>query len=125
MIRFLVDENLSPALPPIAHAAGHEARHVNHLGLRTTRDWTLLRFAIERAWTLVTNNAIEFLTRYAATVLHPGVVFLVPSLPRASQIALFQAVLGHVRSLESLVNQAIDVDLGPDNSILVRRYSLP
>jgi predicted nuclease of predicted toxin-antitoxin system len=125
LIRFLVDENLSPALLPVARAAGHEAMHVNHLGLRTARDWTLMRFAIDGNWVLVTNNTIEFRRRYHGTSPHPGVVFLVPSLPRAGQVALFQAALDYLGGVESLANQAIDVDLADNGSIVLRRYPIP
>lgn len=40
--RFLIDENLSPKLVEPARARGYEAMHVNHLGLRTEKDWDLL-----------------------------------------------------------------------------------
>jgi predicted nuclease of predicted toxin-antitoxin system len=35
--RFLIDENLSPALAEPARERGFEAMHVNHLGLRSNR----------------------------------------------------------------------------------------
>lgn len=45
--RFLIDENLSIHLPGLAHARGYEAIHVNHRGLRTWSDWSLVAI-IER-----------------------------------------------------------------------------
>jgi hypothetical protein len=125
LIRFLVDENLSPALLPVARAAGYEAMHVNHLSLRTVKDWTLMRFVVRGGWTLVTNNAIEFRSRYGRTPLHPGVIFIVPSLPRAGQIALFEAALLDLGDCESLANTALDVDLTSDGAVVVRRYEIP
>jgi predicted nuclease of predicted toxin-antitoxin system len=58
--RFLIDENLSPALVEPARRHGFEAMHVNYLGLRTETDWDLLKVIAEQDWVLVTNNAIEF-----------------------------------------------------------------
>lgn len=63
--RFLIDENLSIKLPKVAHEAGFEATHVNHHGLHTSKDWTLLETVREGEWTLVTNNTMEFKDRYA------------------------------------------------------------
>jgi predicted nuclease of predicted toxin-antitoxin system len=44
--RFLIDENLSPLLVNPARACGFEAKHVNHLGLRTEADWDLLYIVV-------------------------------------------------------------------------------
>ena len=94
--RFLIDENLSPKLVEPARARGYEAMHVNHLGLRTEKDWDLLRVVAEGDWVLVTNNAIEFRGRYRHIELHPGVVFLVPAVRGTEQVRLFEAALDHV-----------------------------
>jgi predicted nuclease of predicted toxin-antitoxin system len=40
-MRFLVDECLHESLVGVAHGAGFEATHVNHLGLRGNPDWAL------------------------------------------------------------------------------------
>lgn len=83
--RFLIDENLSPALVEPARRRGFEAMHVNYLGLRTETDWDLLKVIAEQDWVLVTNNAIEFRGRYRDIELHPGVIFLLPAVRRAEQ----------------------------------------
>lgn len=59
-LRFLINENLSPALVKPAREHDFEATHVNHLGLRTEIDWDLLKVVAEQDWVLVINNAIEF-----------------------------------------------------------------
>lgn len=102
--RFLVDENLSPALVDPARERGFEAMHVNHLGLRTDTDWDLLRIIAGQDWVLVTNNAIEFRGRYRRIELHPGVVFLLPAVRRTQQVRLFEAALDHVRLHPDLTN---------------------
>ena len=83
--RFLIDENLSPALVEPARNRGFEAMHVDHLGLRTETDWDLLNVISSQDRVLVTNNAIEFRGRYRDVELHPGVVFLLPAVRRPEQ----------------------------------------
>ncbi len=123
--RFLVDEDLSVALPAAAHRRGFEATHVVHLGLSGSKDWNILELVAKDDWTIVTNNALEFRTRYRSIELHPGVVFLLPSVRREQQIMLFEAALDDVGANPDLVNQAIDVSLSADSKIVIRRYALP
>ncbi len=123
--RFLIDENLSPALVAVAHGCGFEATHVNYLGLRTNTDWDLLDVVADQDWVLVTNNAIEFRGRYRRITLHPGVVFLLPSVPRLNQIRLFAAALSVIQVLPDLVNQALDVTMADGSEPVVVTYDLP
>lgn len=123
--RFLIDENLSPALVEPAREEGFEAMHVNHLGLRTDTDWDLLKVIAEQDWVLVTNNAIEFRGRYREIELHPGVVFLVPAVRRAEQIRLFEAALGYIGTDGDMVNRAIDVAFDLNRVAFVTAYDLP
>ena len=123
--RFLVDENLSPALVAPARERGFEAMHVNHLGLRTEADWDLLKIIAEQDWVLVTNNAIEFRGRYGTIELHPGVVFLLPAVRRPEQVRLFTAALDHARHHPDLTNLALDVAFDPDGNVMVTPYDLP
>ena len=96
--RFLIDENLSPALVGPARARGFEAVHVNHLGLYIETDRDLLKVISEQDWVLVTNNAIEFRGRYREVELHPGVVFLLPAVRRPDQVRLKLAAAKRVNS---------------------------
>lgn len=123
--RFLIDENLSPALVGPAHARGFEAMHVNHLGLRTETDWDLLKVITEQDWVLVTNNAIEFRGRYGTIELHPGVIFLLPAVHRPAQLQLFETTLEHVEAHPGMVNRAVDVAFGPYGQAIVIPYDLP
>lgn len=122
--RFLIDENLSVKLPEVAHEAGFEATHVNHLGLRTRKDWTLLETIREGNWTLVTNNAMEFRDRYAREAAHAGLVLLVPNVRRAKQVELFDAGLAEVARDPDLINAVVEVDYD-NGEIVVRRYEWP
>ena len=122
--RFLVDENLSVLLPETAHARGYEATHVNHYGLHQSKDWDILKVLEAEAWTLVTNNAIEFRGRFQRIEVHPGVVFLIPAVPRALQIELFSAALDVIDEAPDMVNTALDVTYSEDH-VRVTRYALP
>ena len=122
--RFLVDENLSVLLPETAHARGYEAIHINHYGLRQSKDWDILKVVEEEDWTLVTNNAIEFRGRFQRIEVHPGVVFLIPAVPRALQIELFSAALDVIDVSSDMVNFALDVTYSEDH-VRVNRYALP
>ena len=122
--RFLVDENLSVLLPETAHARGYEATHVNHYGLHQSKDWDVLKVVEEESWTLVTNNAIEFRGRFQRIEVHPGVVFLIPAVPRALQIELFSAALDVIDEAPDMVNTALDVTYSEDH-VQVTRYALP
>ncbi len=99
--RFLIDENLSPALVEPARRRRFEAMHVNHLGLRTETDWDLLKVIAEQDWVLVPNNAIEFRGRFREVELHPSVIFLLPTVRRMEQLddrdAALQAARGAAR----------------------------
>ena len=57
-------------------------------GLREWKDWSLLDVMAEGDRVLVTNYAIEFRGRFHRVELHPGVAFLVPSVPRAGLLEL-------------------------------------
>jgi hypothetical protein len=74
---------------------------------------------------LVTNNAFEFRSRYRTIEVHPGVIFLLPSVPREQQLMLFDAALDEVSINPDLVNQALDVAFSEGAEIIVRRYALP
>ncbi|MGP0092454.1 MAG: DUF5615 family PIN-like protein [Xanthobacteraceae bacterium] len=111
-------------LPKVAHERGFEATHVVHLGLGQWKDWNILEVVERDGWVLVTNNATEFRSRYRAIEIHPGVIFLLPSVRRAQQLSLFEAALDEVSLNPDLTNQALDVDLFDNTKIVVRRYAL-
>jgi len=71
-VRFLIDECLSPQLVVVAREAGHEARHVAHVGRAGWKDWNVVRYAGAENLVLVTNNAGDYRRLYAAEPLHPA-----------------------------------------------------
>jgi hypothetical protein len=92
--RFLVDENLSILLPEVAHARGYEATHINHYGLRKSKDWDILKVVAEEDWILTTNNAFEFRGRYQRLEIHPTVSVPHPQRPTNTANRAFLCSLG-------------------------------
>jgi len=60
-MRFLIDECLHESLVGVAHGAGFEATHANHLGLSGKPDWELADRIVKDEFTFVTNNRVDFL----------------------------------------------------------------
>jgi predicted nuclease of predicted toxin-antitoxin system len=122
-MRFLFDECLHESLVGIAHAAGFEATHVNHLGLSGESDWALAARIIKDEFTFVTNNRVDFLQLFRKMDLHPGLIILVPNVVPDLQRALLAGAL-HYLSGTDLVNTVIEVSL-KSNAVQVVEYSLP
>jgi predicted nuclease of predicted toxin-antitoxin system len=55
-MRFLIDECLHESLVGVAHGAGFEATHVNHLGLTGKPDWELAERIVKDEFTFVTTT---------------------------------------------------------------------
>jgi hypothetical protein len=64
-VRFLIDECPHTSLVGVAQERGHEASHVNWLGLSGETDWGLMPRVIQGDFTFVTNNAADFRRLYA------------------------------------------------------------
>ena len=122
-MRFLIDECLHESLVGVAHDAGFEAAHVNHLGLRGKPDWDLADRILRDEFTFVTNNRVDFLALFARMELHAGLVVLVPNVSPALQRALFEAVIRYLGRRE-LVNGIVEVSLKAQ-TVEVEEYELP
>jgi predicted nuclease of predicted toxin-antitoxin system len=109
-MRFLIDECLHESLAAVAHAAGFEATHVNHLGLSGRPDWVLAERVVKDEFTFVTNNRADFTRLFGEMDLHPGLIILVPNVVPAIQRALFQAAIQFLAGRD-LVNTVIEVYL--------------
>ena len=109
-MRFLFDECLHESLVGLAHAAGFEATHVNHLGLSGKSDRALTERIIRDEYTFVTNNRVDFIQLFGSMDLHPGLIILVPNVVPALQRALFVGALQYL-SGRDLVNAVIEVSL--------------
>lgn len=75
-MRFLIDECLHESLLGVAHGAGFEAAHVNHLGLSGKPDWELTERIVKDEFTFVTNNRLDSLRLFGKMELHAGLIRL-------------------------------------------------
>jgi predicted nuclease of predicted toxin-antitoxin system len=123
-VRFLIDECLHTTLVEVANLAGHEAHHVNYLGLSSTTDHDLMRRIVSGDFIFVTNNAVDFRRLYRAQDNHAGLIILVPQVPPRLQRALFMAAIKEIDEHEGAMNQAIEVLIDRED-IVINRYEWP
>jgi predicted nuclease of predicted toxin-antitoxin system len=127
-VKFLVDEGLTPDLVAIARARGHgESTHVTWLGLRSRKDWSIVRRAINDGYVLVTNNTTDFTSLLGREKLHAGLVCLnvAPGLMSLDvQKRLFGLALDRLGDIEP-INEMLEVTLMEDRLVRVERYDLP
>ena len=72
-MKFLIDECLSPELVALARARGfHESTHVTWLGMRSRKDWTIVRRAVKDGFILVTSNTVDFKPLYEREEVQPA-----------------------------------------------------
>lgn len=122
-MKFLIDECLHTSLVGVAERRGHEARHVNWLGLSGETDWNLMLRIVAEDFTFVTNNAKDFRKLYRRRPLHNGLIVIVPQVLPDRQRALFDAVLDKVGA-DDPVNEVIEVEL-ENGEAIITRYELP
>jgi predicted nuclease of predicted toxin-antitoxin system len=106
---------------PVAHAAGFEAMHVNHLGLSGKPDWELAERLAEDEFAFVTNH-VDFIRLFSKMELHAGLIVIVPDVVPSVQRAMFQAAILYIG--KDLVNSAIEVSL-EGNAVKCVGYPLP
>lgn len=123
-MKFLIDECLTVDLVSVAHAAGHEARHIARVGKAGWKDWNVADYAAEHDLILVTNNAGDFRRLYARQALHTGLVIIIPNVDRAAQQALFRGALAELTAIGEPVNQVLEVDIDGDE-MTFNLYDLP
>jgi predicted nuclease of predicted toxin-antitoxin system len=117
-VRFLIDECLTVDLVAVAGQAGHDARHVAHVGKAGWKDWNVMRYASDGDFILVTNNASDFRRLYAAQPLHAGLVILIPTVSRVLQQKLFRVAPDEFAVIGEPVNRVLEVDLQGDEVTL-------
>jgi predicted nuclease of predicted toxin-antitoxin system len=122
-MRFLIDECLHESLVGVAHGAGFEATHVNHLGLSGKPDWELAERILKDEFTFVTNNRMDFIGLFGRMELHAGLIVIVPNLAPAMQRCLFQVAIQYLAG-KSLINAVIEVTSDCKTATCVE-YELP
>lgn len=109
MIRFLIDECLSPFLALTAKQQGYEGVHVRQLGLDGAPDELVASQALAREDIVVTNNARDFRRLYATFTSHPGLVIVLPSLKVDIQVSRFIETIAFIESQPTVVDQMVIV----------------
>jgi predicted nuclease of predicted toxin-antitoxin system len=126
-VKFLIDECLSPDLVAMARARGHgESTHVTWLGLRSRKDWAIVRRAIADGYVLVTNNTTDFISLLRREKVHAGLVCINVAHGLMSldvQKRLFALALDRLGNREP-INQLLEITLTEHRSVLVERYDL-
>jgi predicted nuclease of predicted toxin-antitoxin system len=122
-MRFLIDECLHESLVGVAHGAGFEATHVNHLGLSGKPDWELADRIIKDEFTFVTNNRVDFVRLFGRMELHAGLIIIVPNAAPTIQRAMLEAAILYLAGKE-LINAVIEVSLD-DEVVRCVQYLLP
>lgn len=122
-MRFLFDECLYDKLTLLARARGHEADHVNWLGLGGTTDWGLMATIRDGDYVFVTNNAADFRKLFAKEEVHGGLVIILPSVKGSVQFELFEAFLDAYADAD-LVNMAVEISIDGDD-VLFSDYPIP
>ena len=107
-MRFLIDECLHESLVRVAHSAGFEATHVNHLGLSGKPDWELANRIVKDELTFVTNNRVDFIRLFGKMELHAGLIIIVPNAVPALQRNMFEAAVQFLAGRD-LINAVIEV----------------
>jgi predicted nuclease of predicted toxin-antitoxin system len=74
-VKFVIDAQLPPVMAVWLRAAGHEAQHVEDVGLRNADDTTIWCYAESSGAVIVTKDE-DFAERAASVALPPMVVWL-------------------------------------------------
>jgi predicted nuclease of predicted toxin-antitoxin system len=127
-VKFLIDECLSPELVGLARKRGHgESTHVTWLGLRSRKDWTLVRRAIDDGYVVVTNNATDFRRLLGLQKMHAGLVCInvAPGLMSLDvQKRLFVVALDRLGDSKP-TNELLEITFAADRSVRIERFDLP
>ena len=100
--------------------------HVTWLGLRSRKDWAIVRRAIADGYVLVTNNTTDFISLLRREKVHAGLVCINVAHGLMSldvQKRLFALALDRLGDREP-INELLEITLTEHRSVLVARYDL-
>lgn len=98
-MRFLVDAQLPPSLATLLKAHGHQAEHVDDVGLRSAGDATIWRYAVQHDAVIVTKDE-DFQHRLQQGGLVLVVVWLrVGNTSRRALLEWFEPLLPKIETL--------------------------
>lgn len=136
VIKFLIDECLSPELAAMAVQRGHvESTCVRNRGWSGLKDYQLIERVVAEDFTLVTCNSVDFRGKgpgqlggeHANQDIHAGLVCINSEVPLDLdlQLELFQAVLEVLEAEEDLVNKALDLFHRENGHVEYDIYDIP
>lgn len=108
--KFLIDENLPPALVDVFHQSGLEARHVNHYQNKTPiSDNALRKASMDEGWIIVTRDD-DFVKSYVNRKV-PEKLIYVYNLPSKQEI--LDAFSTHLHYIVQLITENELIELNP------------
>lgn len=120
MVKFLVDENLSPLIAAYLRKLGYQARAIRELHLTGKSDEAVLHFAEQKGWVIITGD-VEFgkffYERYGAQ----SIIILRSRLQSTGVVLKFINDLMRAKIFESLPSKGYLI-LADNKKIRVRKY---
>ena len=124
-MKFLIDECLSPTLARIARERGFpESTHVTWIGLRSRRDWSVVRRAVDDGYALVTQDTADFVVLMEREPTHPGLLCINVAhgmMTLDVQQALFEHALTHIADID-LADRVVEITLAANRRVRVDLY---
>lgn len=126
--KVLIDECLSPALATLARQQGLAAStHVSWIGLGGEGDWSVVGYAAEHGYALVTNDRADFIRLLAQEPHHPGLICINVAHglnSRDVQRTIFAHALDQIDA-DQLPGSIFDVTLDTDGTVRITRETSP
>ena len=111
-----------------SRSRGHgESTQVNWLGLRSRKDWSIVRRAVADGYVLVTNNATDFRALVGGEDVHAGLVCINMAANLMSlevQRRLFALALDRLGDHEP-INELLEITLDERKVVHIERYDFP
>ena len=108
--RFLIDENITPALVEIGKERGIFVQHVAHIGMASAHDFEVVAHAVRNDMICVTNDRSDYLRLYAKQDVHPGLAIVMRNVRGERQMELFEVLLDYLSGANvDLMNKVIEI----------------
>ena len=121
-MKFLIDECLSPTLAKIARERGFpESTHVTWVGMRSRKDWAVVRRAVADGYVVVTQDTADFTLLMERETMHPGLLCMTVAHGLMSldvQQALFSHALARIADAD-LAGQVVEIALAADRTVRI------
>ena len=121
-MKFLIDECLSPTLARIARERGFpESTHVTWVGMRSRKDWAVVRRAVADGYVVVTQDTADFTLLMERETMHPGLLCMTVAHGLMSldvQQALFSHALARIADTD-LAGQVVEIALAADGTVRI------